>query len=442
MFEALSQSLTKVFRDLSGRGKLTERNIQEAMREVRLALLEADVNYAVARDFIGRVKERCLGRDVLDSVTPGQQVIKHVRDELAALLGGARSEFDLKGSPVAVMLLGLHGAGKTTTCGKLARRWRGERRRVLTVGCDIRRPAAVDQLRILAEQAEVGFLAPVPGETVPALGRRAMEHARNGGYDIALFDTGGRFQIDGELVAELADLRDAVQPRNTVLVIDAATGQEAVAVAQRFDEAVGLTGLILTKLDGDARGGAALSVHAVTGRPILMVGVGERAGDLEPFHPDRMASRILGMGDVVSLVEKAQSAFDEQQAARMEERIAKNTLDLEDFLLQLRQMRKLGPLEDLLEMMPGANRIPDKLKEGLKGNSAQGMTRAEAIILSMTPEERRKPGLLNASRRRRIARGSGTEVRDVNQLLRSFQDARKMSKDLKKMQKKLLRLGR
>jgi len=257
-----------------------------------------------------------------------------------------------------------------------------------------------------------------------------------------LLDTGGRFQIDEELVQELADLRDAVKPQNAVLVIDAAIGQESVAVAERFHEAVGLSGLILTKLDGDARGGSALSVHAVTGCPILMVGVGERAEDLEPFYPDRMASRILGMGDVVSLVEKAQSAFEETEVVRMEERMSKNTLNLEDFLLQLRQMKKLGPLEDLLEMMPGANKIPEKLKGSLKGDSAKGMTRAEAIILSMTPEERRKPGIINAGRRRRIARGSGTEVRDVNQMLRSFEDARKMSKNMKKMQKKLLRFGR
>jgi signal recognition particle subunit SRP54 len=442
MFESLSQNLNKVFKNLRGRGKLTEKNIQEALREVRMALLEADVNYLVAKDFIARVKERCLGREVLDSVTPGQQVIKHVQDEMVTLFGGAHTEFNLKGSPVSVMLLGLNGVGKTTTCGKLARRWKSEGRRVLAVGCDIRRPAAVDQLRILAEQAEVGFLAPEPGEAVPALGRRAMAYARNGGYDIVLLDTGGRFQIDEELVGELVELRDAVEPENTVLVIDAAIGQESVGVAERFHEAVGLSGLILTKLDGDARGGSALSVHAVTGCPILMVGVGERVEDLEPFYPDRMASRILGMGDVVSLVEKAQSAFDETEVRRMEERMQKNTLDLEDFLLQLQQMKKLGPLEDLMEMMPGAAKLSDKMKGALQGESAKGMGRAEAIIQSMTRQERKKPGLINASRRRRIAKGSGTEVRDVNQILKSFEEAKKMSKNMKKMQKKLLHLGR
>ena len=442
MFESLSDSLNKVFKNLRGRGKLTESNIRDALREVRMALLEADVNYNVAKSFIAKVQERCLGKQVLDSVTPGQQVVKFVQDELAELLGGAHREFDLRGSPAIVMLIGLNGVGKTTTCGKLARRWKTEGRNVLTVGCDIRRPAAVDQLRILSENAGVGFVAPRVGETVPELGKRSLEHARNSGFGVVLLDTGGRFQIDEELVSELVDLRDAVQPQNSVLVLDAAIGQESVEVAGRFHDVVGLTGLILTKLDGDARGGCALSVHAATGCPILMAGVGERVEDLEPFYPDRMASRILGMGDIVSLVEKAEVAFDEKEVARMEERMQKNTLDLEDFLLQIRQMKKLGPIEDLLEMIPGAGKLSDKEKGSLMGESSKGMKKAEAIILSMTPQERRKPGVIDASRRRRIAAGSGLEVRDVNQILKSFREAQKMSKNMKKMQKKLLRFGK
>ena len=442
MFESLTSSLNKVFKNLRGYGRLSEKNVKDGLREVRTALLEADVSFKVAKDFTARVREKCLGRDVLDSVTPGQQFIKHVHEELVELLGGARRDFQLAGKPAVVLLLGLHGAGKTTTCGKLALRWKGEGKRVLLVGADIRRPAAVDQLRILAEGAGAEFLGPEPGETVPHLGRRALTRAGALASDVVVFDTGGRFQIDEDLVGELAALRDAVRPGDTVLVIDAAIGQESVNVASRFHEALGLTGLILTKMDGDARGGAALSVHAVTGCPILLVGVGERAADLEPFHPDRMASRILGMGDVVTLVEKAQSAFDTEQVARMEQQLRKKTFDLEDFRSQLQQMKKLGPMENLLEMMPGASDIPAPVRDEMMGQSAQGMKKAEAILSSMTPGERRHPDILNASRRRRIARGSGMEVRDVNELLKNFRQAQKMTRRLKKMQKKLPGLGR
>lgn len=442
MFEGLSKSLNKTFRNLRGRGKLTEKNISEALREVRMALLEADVNFGVTKDFIAKVKERCLGGEVLTSVTPGQQIVKHINDELTELLGGGHREFDLSGKPATIMLLGLHGAGKTTTCGKLALRWKKERRSVLLVGCDIRRPAAVDQLKILAEQSGVGFMGPKEGEGVPQVGARALKHAEDNGINVVIFDTGGRFQIDEELVAELADLRKAVNPTNTVLVLDAAIGQESVDVASRFHEAVGLTGLILTKLDGDARGGAALSVNAVTGCPILMTGIGERAEDLEPFYPDRMASRILGMGDVVSFVEKAQGAIDEDEMVRMEEKMRKNSLDFEDFLSQIRQMKKLGPLDGLMDMMPGMSNMPAEARGQMMGQSEEGMKKAEAVILSMTVAERRKPSLIDASRRRRIAKGSGTEVRDVNQIIKSFGQAKKMGKNMKKMQKKLLRMGR
>ena len=442
LFEKLSGAFQKLFRDLRGYGKLSESNVQDALREVRLALLDADVNFHVVKEFIARVREKCLGKDVLDSVTPGQQIVKHVHDELVALLGGSHKEFDLSGRPAAVMMIGLHGSGKTTTSGKLALRWKKGGRNVLLVACDIRRPAAVDQLKILAGQVGVGVVTPLPGETVPQIGARAFQHAVANKYDVVIFDTGGRFQIDQELVGELKDLKAAIQPRNVVLVVDAAIGQESVAVAQTFHKEVGLTGLILTKLDGDARGGAALSIQHVTGCPILLVGKGERPEDLEPFYPDRMASRILGMGDIVSLVEKAQESFDEKQVAQMQEKILGEGFTLEDFLDQLRQMKKLGSLENLLEMIPGAGKIPAHLRDSMGRDAGKEMKRAEAIIQSMTAEERRRPETINAGRRRRIAAGSGTQVRDVNELLKRFEMARDMTKRMKQQRKKLLRFGR
>jgi signal recognition particle subunit SRP54 len=442
LFDKLSSALQKVFRDLRGYGKLTEKNIQDALREVRIALLEADVNFNVVKDFIARVREKALGADVLESISPGQQFIKHVHDELVALLGGASREFDMKERPATVMMIGLHGSGKTTTSAKLAARWKKAGRSVLLVACDIRRPAAVDQLRILAAQAGVGILTPAPGESVPAIGARALRHARENKIDIVIFDTGGRFQIDTELVAELKELKEAVRPANVILVLDAAIGQESVHVAETFNKEIGITGLILTKLDGDARGGAALSVRHVTGCPILMVGMGERPEDLEPFHPDRMASRILGMGDVVSLVEKAQAALDEKSAAELEQKLLTEEFTLDDFLEQLRQVKKLGPLENLLEMLPGASQLPAHLRDSFGRDAGREFKRAEAIIQSMTPEERRRPSLINASRRRRIAAGSGTQVRDVNELLKRFEMARDMARQMKKQRKKLLRFGR
>ncbi|MBN1269376.1 MAG: signal recognition particle protein [Kiritimatiellae bacterium] len=439
MFDTLTESFQRIFKKLRGYGKLTEQNMDQALRDVRLALLEADVNYQVARDFIARVREKCRGQDVLDSVTPGQQVVKRVHEELAALLGSTRAELDLSERPALLLLLGLHGAGKTTTAAKLALLHGKAGRKVLLAGCDIRRPAAVEQLRLLAEQVGARMLAPEPGETVPEIGRRARETAARENLDLVIFDTGGRFQLDRELVQEVRDLREAVAPRNVALVLDTAMGQESVHVAEAFHKEIGLTGLILTKLDGDARGGAALSVRAVTGCPILLAGAGERMADLEPFHPDRMASRILGMGDVVSLVEKAQEVVDEQEAARLEERLRKNTLNLEDFLDQMRQMSKLGPLENLIEMLPGAGRLPGAARRQIAETSDRDWKRAEAIILSMTPRERRHPELIDASRKRRIARGSGTDVRDVNDLLKRFDQARKMARQFKKMEKRLPR---
>jgi signal recognition particle subunit SRP54 len=441
MFDALTTSLQRVFKNLRGYGRLSEKNIQDALRDVRIALLEADVHYLVVKEFIARVKERCLGRDVLDSVTPGQQVIKHVHEEMVALLGRERREVDLAGSPAVVLLLGLHGAGKTTTAGKLARQWKQSGKRVMLAAGDIRRPAAVDQLRILAEQAGVLFTGPAPGDSVPEVGKRALAAARRENADLLVCDTGGRFQLDEELVDELKELKRVVSPNNVVLVLDAATGQEAVNVARTFHQAVGLTGLILTKLDGDARGGAALSIQHVVGCPILAVGTGERPDDLAPFYPDRMASRILGMGDVVSLVEKAREAVDAQAAQRLDEKLRKNRLDLEDFLEQLQQLRRLGPIENLLEMLPGAANVSPSDKSRLGDVSGREMKRAEAIIRSMTPRERRHPEIINASRRRRIAAGSGTDVASVNDLLRRFEQARKMARRFKQLPKGMFRFG-
>ena len=437
MFDRLSNRLQSAFRSLRGFGTLSEKNIQDALREVRLALLEADVHYATAKDFIERVKAKSLGAEVLAGVAPGQQIVKIIHDELVALLGGQQKDFNLAAIPAEVMLLGLHGSGKTTTCGKLARLWKQKGKKVLLVGCDIRRPAAVDQLEVLAKQTGAGIVKPNPGETVPDLGRRAFKFARENYYDIVLYDTGGRFQIDTELVDELKALRAVTEPQNVVLVLDAAIGQESVNVAQAFHAAVGLTGLILTKLDGDARGGAALSVVAVTGCPILRVGTGERAEDLEPFHPDRMASRILGMGDVVSLVEKVQENFDVEEAEQMQAKLqSKKGLDLNDFLAQMRQLKKMGSLGKLLEMIPGAGAIAGDVRSRIENDSGGQMKKTEALILSMTPRERRNPDVIDASRRKRIARGSGLEVSDVNELLRNFRQARQMAKKVKQMQKR------
>ncbi len=442
MFDRLSSRLQSAFRNLRGIGQISEKNIQDALREVRQALLEADVPYATAKVFVERVKARSLGAEVLAGVAPGQQFIKAFHDELVALLGGSQRDFNLSAIPAKVMLLGLHGSGKTTTAGKLARQWKQKGKKVLLVAADIRRPAAVDQLEILAQQSGAGILKPQPGETVPDLGRRAFQFARQNYYDIVLYDTGGRFQIDTELVAELQALRAAAEPQNVVLVVDAAIGQESVNVAKTFHEAVGLTGLILTKLDGDARGGAALSVVSVAGCPILRLGTGERAEDLEPFHPDRMASRILGMGDVVGLVEKVQETLDAGEAEKLQAKLkGRQGLDLNDFLVQMRQLQKMGSMGKLLEMIPGAGNLAGGLRDRIENDSGKQMKKTEALILSMTPRERRHPDLIDASRRKRIARGSGLQVSDVNELLRGFRQAQQMAKKMKHLQKRLPRGG-
>jgi signal recognition particle subunit SRP54 len=442
MFDNLSTSLQKTFKNLRGYGKLTDKNIQDALREIRMALLEADVHFQVAKDFIARVKEKVSGEEVLLSVSPGQQFTARVHDELVELLGSNHKEFDLSGRPAMIMMLGLHGAGKTTTTGKLAAKFKKDGRKVLVVACDIRRPAAVEQLTVLAGQVGVDIIGPNPGETVPDLAMRARNHAMMQGHNTVIFDTGGRFQIDDELVIELEQMKSMVNPQNTVLVIDAAMGQESVNVAETFNQRVGLTGLILTKLDGDARGGAALSVQQVVGVPIHLVGVGEKTEDLEVFHPDRLANRILGMGDVVSLVEKAAEMVDGDDMETMAKRMMSGKLNFEDMLKQMQQMKKLGSMTKLMDMMPGMPKVDAGEKAKIAEQGEVQSKRFEAIILSMTVKERRKPGLMNAKRKQRIAKGSGTRVKDVNDLIKQFQQAQKMTKQLKKHQKKLLRFAK
>jgi signal recognition particle subunit SRP54 len=437
MFESLSQKLQAVFKNLRGYGRLTESNIADALRGVRVALLEADVNYKVAKDFIERTKQRALGREVLDSITPGQQVIKIVHDELVRLMVGA----DAPGAAPAALragqylLVGLHGSGKTTTAGKLAKLLAKQGCRPLLVACDVYRPAAMDQLETLGRHLQVPVVSDRAEKDVVAMARRALALAETQRCNAVIFDTAGRLHIDEALIQELVRLRDVVRPQEILLVADAATGQEAVQIAEHFDRALGLTGIVLTKLDGDARGGAALSMRAVTGKPIKFVGVGEKLDDLEPFHGERMAGRILGMGDVVGLVEKAQAAFDAEQAEKLQAKIADDSLNLEDFLAQLQQLKKLGPLENLLGMLPGMGNMRD-----LSLGDSQ-LKRVEAIVQSMTRAERRHPELLNASRRARVARGSGTSVAEVNDLLKQFNLMKRMMKDMGKWQKKMARKG-
>lgn len=442
MFDSLTSSLQSVFKKLRGHGKLTDRNVRDALRDVRMALLEADVHYQVVKSFIKDVRERTAGEDVLQSITPGQQVIERVHSALIDLLTvDGHAPLEPKGSSHRTLLLGLHGAGKTTTAAKLAQRWKKAGRKVLLAACDLRRPAAVDQLETLGRHIDVPVARPHTGDTVESAGRRAMEQAGLEGYDTVIFDTGGRLQIDDELVDELKRLSAIAKPTETLLVLDAAIGQESVHVAETFHEAVGLTGLILTKLDGDARGGAALSVQKVTGCPVRMVGMGEKPEDLQPFHPERMASRILGMGDVVSLVEKAQEHFDEDSARKMEEKIRKKSMDLDDFLQQFQQLKKLGPMEHLLEMMPGMPNIQAGDRKKMLAGSEREMKKMTAVIQSMTPDERRRPDRIDASRKRRIARGSGTHVRDVNDLLKRFRQSQQMMRRLKSGRKKGLPKG-
>jgi signal recognition particle subunit SRP54 len=422
MFSRLSDKLQDVFKDLRGHGRISEANITDALREVRLALLDADVHYQVAKDFIARVKEKALGEDVLRSVTPGQQIVKIFHDELVTLLGGDAEALNLD-KPARILIVGLNGAGKTTSSAKLARWLKTQGRTPNLIACDLMRPAAIDQLATLAKQINVNVFTPERGEKdVLAVAKRSLDWAQEVGGNVQIFDTAGRQEIDEPLVQELKRLKEFLQPQEVLLVCDAATGQQAVSVAEHFHSALGLTGIILTKLDGDARGGAALSLREVTKRPIKFAGVGEKLDQFEPFYPDRLAGRILGMGDVVSLVEKAAEAITEEDAMRMQKKLASGGFDLEDFLQQFKMLKRMGPLENLLGMLPGmANLKGSSIDEGQ-------LKRVEAIILSMTPAERTRPDILNARRRQRVARGSGTSVTEVNNLLLRFTQMRKMMK--------------
>ncbi len=424
MFSALTDKLEDAFRKLRGLGKISESNVADALREIRLALLEADVDFKVAKDLVESVKARALGEDVLRNVSPGQQIVKIFHDELVKLLGGGAQELDLS-PPQRILLAGLNGAGKTTTSAKLAAWLKKQGRRPLLVALDLYRPAAITQLQVLGQQLGVPVFAPAAGETdVVRSAKAALAWLDQQGAGIAIFDTAGRQEVDEALLAELKAVRDLVQPRETLLVADAATGQQAVSVATKFHEAIGITGLIMSKLDGDARGGALLSMRQVTGCPVKFIGVGEKTDQLEVFHPDRMAQRILGMGDVVSLVEKAAQEIDEKEAMSMMRRLEQNKFDFNDFLGQLRFMKKLGPLEGLLGMIPGMGKL-----KGLPGVDDKRMKHVEAIILSMTPKERARPEILNGSRRKRIAKGAGRPVVELNQLLKQFEMMRKLMKN-------------
>jgi signal recognition particle subunit SRP54 len=428
MFQALSDRLNGIFKKLRGYGRLTEENIAEALREVRLALLEADVNFKVVRSFLERVRERAIGREVLESLTPGQQVVKVVHEELTALMGGAASHLRSAGQPpTVIMLVGLQGSGKTTTAGKLARLLREQGRRPLLVAADLQRPAAQEQLATLGRTLGVEVYRSAGATSAVAVCREAVSQARSRLLDPVILDTAGRLHIDEPLMQELGAITAEVKPTEILMVLDAMTGQDAVNSATAFHQALQLTGTILTKLDGDTRGGAALSVRSVTGTPIKMIGIGEKLEALEVFHPDRMASRILGMGDVLGLVERAEKTFDAKQAATLEKKLKAQSFSLEDFRDQLRQLRGMGPLEQLVGMIPGLSRV-----KGLPDATAQEkeLKRVEAIIDSMTPGERQRPEILNGSRRKRIAAGSGANVADVNRLLKQFADMQKMMRQL------------
>lgn len=425
MFEGLSEKLQATFKRLRGKGKLTEADVAEAMREVRVALLEADVNFKVVKDLIARIKERAVGQEVLESLTPGQHVVKIVHEEIINLMGGMETKIQISSKPpTVIMLVGLQGAGKTTHGAKLAHLMKKQGKRPLLVACDIYRPAAIKQLEVLGEQIKVPVFS--EGQISPVkIAIDSLEWARKNGNDILIIDTAGRLHINEELMEELSGIKEHVNPHEILLVVDAMTGQDAVNVAEAFHNQLGLNGVILSKLDGDTRGGAALSVKAVTGCPIKFAGIGEKIDALEVFHPDRMASRILGMGDVLTLIEKAQQNFDEKKAKEMEAKLRKQELTLEDFLDQIKQLKNMGPLSSILEMIPGMGK---QLKDVQIDENE--FNKLEAIIYSMTPEERRKPILIKDSRKKRIAKGSGTTVQDVGKLLKQYEQTKKMMKQL------------
>ena len=426
-FESLSEKLQNTFKKLKGKGVLSESDINEAMREVKLALLEADVNFKVVKDFVAEVKEKCLGQEVLQSLTPGQQVIKIVSDQLTELMGGAGSKLTYSPSGFTVlMMVGLQGTGKTTTCGKLANYLKKNGKKPMLCACDIYRPAAIDQLEIVAKSVDVPVYTDRTSRRAEDIALAARREAEKKGLNVLIIDTAGRLQIDEELMEELARLKKAVKPHEILLVVDALTGQDAVNAAEGFNDKLGVDGVIMTKMDGDARGGAALSVKKVTGKPIKFIGVGEKFDALEPFHPERMASRILGMGDMLSLIEKAQESFDEEQAAKLEKKLRKNEFTLEDFLEQMGQVKKMGGIGKMLDMMPGMQ--GRSVSDAELARSEQEFRQMEAIIYSMTAEERRNPGILNASRRKRIAAGCGQPVSKINNLVKKYEEAKKLMK--------------
>jgi signal recognition particle subunit SRP54 len=439
-FESLASRLQSTFDKLRGKGKVTEEDVTKAMREVRLALLEADVNFKVVKDFVNRVKERAIGQDVLKSLTPGQQVIKVVSDELTELMGGGQSKLAVANRPpTVIMMVGLQGAGKTTTTGKLANYLRGKQnRKPLLVACDVYRPAAIKQLEVLGKQLNIPVFSMGDKVSPVDIAKAAIAHAKAEHLDYVLIDTAGRLHIDEALMGELQEIKEITKPDEILLVVDAMTGQDAVNVAESFNNQLSLTGVVLTKLDGDTKGGAALSVKSVTGTPIKFVGMGEKMDALEPFHPDRMASRILGMGDVLTLIEKAQMEVDEAKAKELERKMRNADFTFEDFLDQMAQVRKMGPLDELLNLMPGMNKI--KGMKDLKVDE-KALNRVEAIVRSMTTEEKRNPEIINSSRRKRIAKGSGTTVQEVNRLIKQFEDMRKMMKQFTKMTDKAKKKG-
>ena len=435
IFESLSDRLQETFKKLRGHGKLTEDDVNDAMREVRMALLEADVNFKVVKQFIKTVKERAIGQDILETLTPAQVVIKIVDEELTNLMGGTQSRINMSPNPpTIIMMVGLQGAGKTTSAGKLGLALKKQGKHPLLVACDIYRPAAIKQLQVVGKQLELPVFAMETGNDAVTIAKSSIDYSQSHANDVIIIDTAGRLQIDEKLMQELRDIKGEVRPHEILLVVDAMTGQESVNVAQSFNESLGLDGVVMTKLDGDARGGAALSVKAVTNVPIKFVGLGEKLEALQPFHPDRMASRILGMGDVLSLVEKAQQTFDMEEARKMEKKLRKDEFTLDDFLNQMQQVKKLGSLESILGMIPGMGGLKKQLEGQNLDLDGKEMRQIEAIIKSMTPQERADIGLVNGSRRKRIALGSGTRVQDVNKLLKQFGEMKKMMKKMKKMQ--------
>ena len=432
-FENLADKLQAAFKKLNSRGKLTEKDVKDAMREVRMALLEADVNFLVVKDFVKRVSDRAVGEQIFGTLNAGQTVIKIVREEMTALMGGTNARLEFTGNPpTVIMLIGLQGAGKTTLAGKLAGMLTKQGKKPMLVAADVYRPAAIKQLQVVGSQVEVPVFEMGQGDPVQIV-RAAKREAIRSLRDVMIVDTAGRLQIDDNLMQELENIKQEVAPQEILLVVDAMTGQEAVNVAKTFDERLGITGVVLTKLDGDTRGGAALSIRAVTGKPIKFSSIGEKLDQIEPFHPDRMASRILGMGDVLTLIDKASALVDEKKAADLEQKLRKNQFTLEDFLDQFAQMRKMGGMNDMLSMLPGGSKIAAEVDED---EMNKNMARTEAIILSMTPKERRDPRILNASRKRRIAAGSGTTVQQINQLLKQFEQTQAMVKQFGQMGKK------